>query len=200
MEFGEKLQQLRKNKGLTQEELANAVYVSRTAVSKWESGRGYPNIDSLRQLSKLFSISIDVLLSGDELLTIAEKDSKEKENLFLNLIFGLLDISAALFLFMPVFAQKTEGAVHTVSLLSLSTTSPMLKTAYLVAVGALVLWGVLTLLLRRWDNIIWLQAKKSVSLGLTAAGTLLFIVSSQVYGAAFLFVFFGIKAVMLIKR
>lgn len=200
MEFGEKLQQLRKNKGLTQEELANAVYVSRTAVSKWESGRGYPNIDSLRQLSKLFSISIDGLLSGDELLTIAEKDSKEKENLFLNLIFGLLDISAALFLFMPVFAQKTEGAVHTVSLLSLSTTSPMLKTAYLVAVGGLVLWGVLTLLLRRWDNIIWLQAKKSVSLGLTAAGTLLFIVSSQVYGAAFLFVFFGIKAVMLIKR
>lgn len=200
MEFGEKLQQLRKNKGLTQEELANAVYVSRTAVSKWESGRGYPNIDSLRQLSKLFSISIDGLLSGDELLTIAEKDSKEKENLFLNLIFGLLDISAALFLFMPVFAQKTEGAVHTVSLLSLSTTSPMLKTAYLMAVGGLVLWGVLTLLLRRWDNIIWLQAKKSVSLGLTAAGTLLFIVSSQVYGAAFLFVFFGIKAVMLIKR
>lgn len=200
MEFGEKLQQLRKNKGLTQEELANAVYVSRTAVSKWESGRGYPNIDSLRQLSKLFSISIDGLLSGDELLTIAEKDSKEKENLFLNLIFGLLDISAALFLFMPVFAQKTESAVHTVSLLSLSTTSPMLKTAYLVAVGGLVLWGVLTLLLRRWDNIIWLQAKKSVSLGLTAAGTLLFIVSSQVYGAAFLFVFFGIKAVMLIKR
>ena len=200
MEFGEKLQQLRKNKGLTQEELANAVYVSRTAVSKWESGRGYPNIDSLRQLSKLFSISIDVLLSGDELLTIAEKDSKEKENLFLNLIFGLLDISAALFLFMPVFAQKTEGAVHTVSLLSLSTTSPMLKTAYLVAVGGLMLWGVLTLLLRRWDNIIWLQAKKSVSLGLTAAGTLLFIVSSQVYGAAFLFVFSGIKAVMLIKR
>ena len=139
-------------------------------------------------------------MSGDELLTIAEKDSKEKENLFLNLIFGLLDISAALFLFMPVFAQKTEGAVHTVSLLSLSTTSPMLKTAYLVAVGGLVLWGVLTLLLRRWDNIIWLQAKKSVSLGLTAAGTLLFIVSSQVYGAAFLFVFFGIKAVILIKR
>lgn len=49
MEFNEKLSQLRKAKGLTQEELAEALYVSRTAVSKWESGRGYPSIDSLKE-------------------------------------------------------------------------------------------------------------------------------------------------------
>ena len=49
MEFGEKLRQLRKSRGLTQEELADALYVSRTAVSKWESGRGYPGIDSLKE-------------------------------------------------------------------------------------------------------------------------------------------------------
>ena len=51
MEFNEKLQQLRKQKGITQEELAVAIYVSRTAISKWESGRGYPSIDSLKALS-----------------------------------------------------------------------------------------------------------------------------------------------------
>ena len=54
MEFNEKLQELRKQKGLTQEELAEMLYVSRAAVSKWESGRGYPNIDSLKAISKFF--------------------------------------------------------------------------------------------------------------------------------------------------
>lgn len=45
MELSEKLQELRKEKGLTQEELAEALFVSRTAISKWESGRGVPNIE-----------------------------------------------------------------------------------------------------------------------------------------------------------
>ena len=55
MEFNEKLQELRKSRGLTQEELAEALFVSRTAISKWESGRGYPNLDSLKEISKYFS-------------------------------------------------------------------------------------------------------------------------------------------------
>ena len=48
MEFNEKLQKLRKEQNLTQEELAEKLFVSRTAISKWESGRGYPSIDSLK--------------------------------------------------------------------------------------------------------------------------------------------------------
>ena len=59
MEFNEKLQQLRKQKEITQEELAVAIYVSRTAISKWESGRGYPSIDSLKAIAKYFNITID---------------------------------------------------------------------------------------------------------------------------------------------
>ena len=74
MEFNEKLQELRKSRGLTQEELAEALFVSRTAVSKWESGRGYPSIDSLKEISKYFSVSIDELLTGEKLISIAEKE------------------------------------------------------------------------------------------------------------------------------
>ena len=54
MEFHEKLQELRKGRGLTQEELAEILYVSRTAISKWESGKGYPSIDSLKGIAGFF--------------------------------------------------------------------------------------------------------------------------------------------------
>ena len=77
MEFHEKLQELRRQRGLTQEELAGALYVSRTAVSKWESGRGYPNLDSLRAIAKFYGVTVDELLSSTEVLEIAEESEKQ---------------------------------------------------------------------------------------------------------------------------
>ena len=74
--LSENLKTLRKNKGLTQEELAIRINVVRQTVSKWESGRGYPNIESLKEISKFFSVSIDELLSGEKLLFIAEKEKR----------------------------------------------------------------------------------------------------------------------------
>ena len=112
MEFGEKLQALRRGREMTQEELAHALYVSRTAISKWESGRGYPNIDSLKAISKYFAVSIDELLSGDALLSIAEDESREREARLRSLTFGLLDCAAAMLLFLPFFADRTGGAVR----------------------------------------------------------------------------------------
>ena len=64
MEFSKKLQKLRKQNNWTQEQLSEKLYVSRTAVSKWESGKGYPNLDSLKDIAKIFDISIDELLSS----------------------------------------------------------------------------------------------------------------------------------------
>ena len=58
---------MEKKKELNQEELAEALYVSGTAISKWESGRGYHNIESLKFIAKFFGLTIDELLSGDEL-------------------------------------------------------------------------------------------------------------------------------------
>lgn len=200
MEFNEKLQELRKQKGLTQEELAEALWVSRTAVSKWESGRGYPNIDSLKQISKFFSVTIDELLSGDQILTIAEADQKQQENRNQDLIFGLLDVSVAMFLFLPFFGETANGSFKAVSLLALGEIAPYLKTAYCIPVVGIVLWGLLTLALQNFPQPLWHRWKRKVSLLLNGLGTLLFIISPQPYAAAFLFVFLMIKVLILAKK
>lgn len=200
MEFSEKLQTLRKQKNLTQEDLAEILFVSRTAISKWESGRGYPNIDSLKAIAKFFSISIDDLLSGDELLTIAEKDVKQKENNLYDLIFGLLDVSVALFLFLPLFGHKSGEIIESVSLLSLSAISPLLKSAYFIVVIASILMGILTLSLQNCKHSLWLKVKNKGSLTLSAASLLLFIISQQPYAATFLLVYSIIKVILITKR
>ena len=62
MIFSEKLQLIRRSKGLTQEELAGRLCVSRQAVAKWESGQGYPDIANLIQISNLFNVTVDYLV------------------------------------------------------------------------------------------------------------------------------------------
>ena len=200
MEFHEKLQELRKQKGLTQEELAQSLYVSRTAVSKWESGRGYPNIDSLKAIAKFFSVSIDELLSGEEVLTIAEEDRMQQQAHLRDMVFGLLDLSAAIVFFVPFFGQKADGSVQAVSLLVLSEIAPYLKAAYYAVVIGMVAFGICTLVLQNYRGSFWVGNKRIVSLLINTAAALLFIISAQPYAAAFVFTFLAIKVVMLIKK
>lgn len=197
MEFNEKLQELRKQKGLTQEELAEDLFVSRTAISKWESGRGYPSIDSLKAIAKYFSVTIDELLSGDEVLSIAEEDNKQKQDHFRNLVFGLLDICTAVLLFLPLFAQRTDEVISGASLLSLTSISLYLKVAYFAFVALTIASGVLVLALQGSSKAVILR---KISLIMNSVGLLVFILSLQPYASIFLLGFLIIKALMIVKR
>ena len=199
MEFNEKLQELRKKKGLTQEELSKSLYVSRTAVSKWESGRGYPNTDSLKEIAKFFSVTVDYLLSSSEVLTIAEEEQRKKEGNFRNVAFGVLDVSFAMLLFLPFFAERKNGLVQAVSLVSLTEISLCLRICYFAVVIGAILFGILTFALQNCQNSVWIKSKKVISLSLSVIAVLCFIASLQVYATVFTFVLLVIKGIMLIK-
>lgn len=200
MEFHEKLQQLRKKKNLTQEELAEHLYVSRTAVSKWESGRGFPNIESLKAIAKFFGTSLDELLSGEEILNIAENDHKEKRKMIRDLAFGLLDCGMALLLFLPFFGEEAGGVIRGISLLSITSLQPYMKLAYFAAVLVNAVFGVLVLALQNCKKSLWLISKHLVSLCLSVLNVCLFVVSRQPYAAIYVLMFLLIKAVLLIKK
>ena len=76
MVFCEKLQILRKNKGLTQEELADRLNISRAAVAKWESGQSYPDISNLIQISNLMNVTIDYLVKDQNCAVSPETEAK----------------------------------------------------------------------------------------------------------------------------
>ena len=200
MTLGEKLKKLRTDHGLTQEELAEKLYVSRTAISKWESNRGYPNIETLKAISKFFSVSVDDLLSSDELLTIAEEDSRQKENHLKDSVFALLDLSMAMLLFLPLFAGNRDGIIQSVSLIRLDGIPLYLKAAYFAVVMVTFFVGVLALALQNCQKAFWLKSKTNLSLLLGMAAVLLFVVSSQPYAAVFAIALLAIKAFLLIKR
>ena len=78
MNFSQKLQLIRKNKGFTQEELAGKLDVSKQAVAKWESGQVYPDISNLIQISRLFNVTVDYLVKDQECI-VSCLDDKETD-------------------------------------------------------------------------------------------------------------------------
>jgi transcriptional regulator with XRE-family HTH domain len=200
MEFNEKLQELRKQRGLTQEELAEKLYVSRAAISKWESGRGYPGIDSLKAIAAFFSVTVDELLSSGEVLKLAEQDQREKDAHVRDLVFGLLDLCMLLPLFCPLFAERTDGGIRSGSLLSLFLPQNWLWVAFLAVVVGMSLWGVLTLALQNWRADPWVAIKHRASLLINMIATVLFTAALQPYVATFAFALLTVKVFLVCKR
>jgi len=97
LEVSSQIKKYRSNMGISQEELAEKVYVSRQTVSNWETGKNYPDIHSLLLLSSLFNVSLDQLIKGD--VVIMKKEIKEMEinkfNSYAN-IFTVLFILTAI--------------------------------------------------------------------------------------------------------
>ena len=116
MDFGEKLKALRTERGLTQEQLAARLYVSRTAVSKWETGGGSPNLDSLQAVARLFDVSVDALLSTDDLIVLARDERRSSARSGGMLSFGLLDMLAVVFAFLPLYGVDDGSFVRMASL------------------------------------------------------------------------------------
>lgn len=79
MSLGDKMKKLRKRDNITQEELAEKIFVSRQTISNWENNKSYPSIDFINSISKFFNVTIDYLISEDVNYKLEEKQSELKE-------------------------------------------------------------------------------------------------------------------------
>lgn len=198
MEFSEKLKALRAEQGLTQEQLAQRLYVTRTAVSRWETGTGTPNLDSLQALARLFGVSVDDLLSTDALITLAQDERRTAVRKSSLLAFGLLDALAALSLLLPLFGVHEESFVRMASLLEFGQATGfgvafMPVAATLVALGIV---GIVELVLAFGTSGKHARVASLIGFALQTLSVFALVATMQPYAAAFVLALLVAKAVV----
>ena len=199
MEFNEKLQELRKSRGLTQEELAEVLFVSRTAISKWESGRGYPNIESLKDISQFFSVTIDDLLTGEKLISIAEKENKSNIRSICDLLFGIVDLFSFLLIVLPIYPNTVDGFVYSVNLLNYTQTGQFNRIIYWILFVVLIVLGILKVIFSRNKSEKCGKILMAISVALSICAVVFLALTREAYAVVFVFLLLLTKGVLLLK-
>lgn len=184
MEFNEKLQELRKNKGMTQEEL----------------GRGYPSIDSLKDISKFFSVSIDDLLSGEKLLTLAEKENKSNIRNMCDLLFGIVDLCSFILIILPLYPNTIDGFVYSVNLLNYTQTTGLNKTICWVVFSLLVIIGLAKVIFIKTKAEKCSKILMEISISISALIVIFLAITREVYAVVVVFLLLIIKGVIFLRR
>lgn len=198
MELSEKIQKLRKERGMTQEQFAERLFVSRTAVSKWETGRGMPSMESLQQIAKLGGITLDELLRAEEVITIAENENKERLCRFSSILDGIMNLTSVLGILLPLYRAEADGMIYTVPLYQYQNRFAVI---YWLLPLAIAVCGALQLLIRRSEQDALKQKLVTVSTVLYVFTVFLLILSRQTYPALLFFVLLLLKiAVFLMKQ
>lgn len=199
MEFHEKLQELRKNRGLTQEELAEVLYVSRTAISKWESGKGYPSIDSLKGISNYFSVTIDDLLSGEKLLSIAEKENKTNIRSMCDLLFGMIDVCFCTLIVLPLYPNTIDGYIYSVNLFAYTETTLLNLFIYWSMFLILIMFGMIKIILLKFRTQKGHKFMTDISMGIHILTVLLLAMTRETYAVMVAFLLLVIKGMLFLK-
>ena len=165
--------------------------MSRTAISKWESGRGYPNIESLKEISAYFSVSIDDLLSGEKLIFIAEKENKANIRSVYDMLFGIVDLLSVMLIILPLYPKTVEGYVYSVNLWEYVETAVYNRTIYWILFVGLIICGIWKMLQRESKLV------KRISMILAIVTVLYLVLAGEIYAAIVAILFLLVKGVLV---
>ena len=173
--------------------------MSRTAVSKWESGRGYPSIESLKEISGYFSVSIDDLLSGEKLILLAEKENKSNIRSVCDLLFGIVDLFSLFLIVLPIYPHSTGEYVLSVSLFAYSQTMVFAKVVYWVLFLLMFVFGITKMLLTKTKSEKISRFLTDFSVGINIFAVVFLALTRQVYAVIVAFLLLITKGMILLK-
>ena len=196
MELSIKVKKIRTDNKLTQEQFAEKMLVSRTAVSKWENGTCYPSIDALKYMSKMFNISLDKLLSSEEILEIAKEENQSNIAKYNGLLFCLLDIVRIIFIFLPLYSYKVNNFVYSVMLFKTNDLGLTIKIIFMLFYIVFFVLGIIELIFNNKGNNSLIS---KISLLLDVISIFILSFTKQPYVIAVMFIIFVIKSTMYLN-
>ena len=186
MELSEKIQKLRKEHNLTQEQLAEQLFVSRTAVSKWETGRGMPSMESLQMIARLFNITLDDLLRAEDI------------SRFASLVDSIFNIAAIVGLLLPLYKVELNNVFYSVPLYQYEG---WLAFLYWVFPIAMAICGIIQIITNKSEREKTKRSINVIGVILNACAIFVLILSGQPYPAVMFFTLLLIKGtVTMLKR
>lgn len=199
MELNEKLKELRNSRGLTQEELASALFVSRTAISKWESGRGNPSIDSLKEISSFFSITLDELVSGEKILSIAKKENQIRLQNTYNLLIGVIDLCYFMLIVLPLYPKTMGLYIASVNLFNYAETSVFNQRIFWALFLLMMLNGLTEIILTKLKDRCMYSKIVGINMVLSILAVIFLSLTGETYATALAFLLLALKSVLYIK-
>ena len=107
MEIGEQIKKYRTEMGLSQDKLAEKIFVSRQTISNWENNKNYPDVKSLLLLSCLFNVSLDMLVKGD--LEKMKEEIKEEDIISFKKLSNIFSVFLAAMILLPIPLKMFVG-------------------------------------------------------------------------------------------
>ena len=163
------------------------------------AGRGYPNIDSLKEISKFFSVSIDDLLSGEKLVSIVEKENKSNIRNICDLLFGIVDLMAITLIFLPLYPNLVDGYIYSVNLFAYTQTTLFNRMVYWTMFIVLILLGGLKVLLNKLKIEKGQKAITDISIIINIITVLFLAMTRDAYAITMAFLLLIIKGMLVLK-
>ena len=164
-----------------------------------QEGRGYPNIDSLKSIANYFEVTIDDLLSGEKIISIAEKENKSNIRNICNLLFGIMDVMSFLLIILPLYPNEVGEYIYSVNLFSYTQINSVNYVIYWIVFVSLILGGIIKITFTEFGYEKANKITTSISMLISILLVLFLAMTREAYAIIIAFLLFVIKGVLYSK-
>ena len=158
------------------------------------------SIDSLKEISSYFSVPIDDLLSGEQLIFIAEKENKSNFNRVCDLLLGFVDLFSLMLIFLPLYPKSVNGYIYSVNLLGYVDSTTFIIRIYWALFISLTITGIVKILMVYFKFEKGKKAVTFISVGLSIIAVLFLAMAREPYAITVTFLLLLIKGILLYKQ